>query len=110
MSVTLRTNLGFTEAVIAEDGTLNLFYQVGAILQEDLRIKILNKEDEFDSISWDFKFKGYLLTLHYNIYNGISLFPARTRDTLAKDNKATVELANILEEKLLSRLPSRNIA
>jgi hypothetical protein len=108
MSLTLRTSLGCTEAVLADDGGLNLFYQVADILNEDLRIKFLNKEDEFDSINWDFKYKGHPLTLRYNIYNGISVHPTRTSAAQPKDNQAVVELANILEGKLFN--PLRNIA
>lgn len=110
MSLTLRTTLGCTEAVIADDGNLNYFYHVAGIMNEDLRIKFVNKEDEFDSISWDFKFKGHPLTLHYNIYNGISVFPTKTHSAASKDNKAVVELASRLEGKLLGRELTRNIA
>jgi hypothetical protein len=109
MSLTLRTSLGCTEAILADDGGLNLFYQVAGIINEDLRIKFLNKEDEFDSINWDFKYKGYPLTLHYNIYNGISVHPTKTSAALPKENQAAVELANILEGKLFNN-PMRNIA
>ena len=110
MSLTLRTSLGCTEAIIADDGGLNLFYQVAGIINEDLRLKFLHKEDEFDSISWDFRYKGHSLTLHYNIYNGISVFPTKTKDALYKDNKAVVELANILEGKITTQVFSRNVA
>jgi hypothetical protein len=109
MSLTLRTTLGCTEAILADDGSLNLFYQVADIINEDLRIKFLNKEDEFDSINWDFKYKGHPLTLHYNIYNGISVYPTKTSAALPKENLAAVELANILEGKLFKG-PMRNIA
>lgn len=108
MSLALRTTLGCTEAIITDDGSLNLFYQVAGILQDDLRLRVLQKEDEFDSISWDFRFKGHYLTLHYNIYNGISVFPTRTKDALHKDNKAVVELATVLQGRL--PLLQRNIA
>ncbi len=108
MSLALRTTLGCTEAVITDDGSLNLFYQVAGIMQDDLRLRVLQKEDEFDSISWDFRFKGHYLTLHYNIYNGISVFPTRTKDALHKDNKAVVELATVLQDRL--PLLQRNIA
>jgi len=110
MSLTLRTSLGCTEAIIADDGSLNLFYTVAGIINEDLRLKFVNKEDEFDSINWDFKFKGHPLTLHYNIYNGISVYPTKTHDAAIKDNKAVVELANVLEMKLAARIPMKNIA
>ncbi len=109
MSLTLRTNLGCTEAVIADDGGLKCFYQVADILSEDLKVKFSNKEDDFDTIDWEFRFKGHNLTLHYNIYNGISIFPTKTRDALNKDNKAVVELAGVLEGKLFN-IERRNIA
>lgn len=109
MSLTLRTNLGCTEAVIADDGGLKRFYQVAGILSEDLKIKFSNKEDDFDTIDWEFRFKGHNLTLHYNIYNGISIFPTKTRDALNKDNKAVVELAGVLEGKLFNEV-ERKIA
>ena len=108
MSLTLRTTLGCTEAVIADDGGLKSFYQVADILSVDLRLIFSNKEDDFDTIDWEFKFKGHNLTLHYNIYSGVSIFPTKTRDALNKDNKAVVELANVLEEKLFTQ--NRNIA
>ncbi len=110
MSLTLRTTLGCTEAVISDDGGLKQFYQVADILSQTFNVKFSHKEDDFDTIDWDFKFKGHYLTLHYNIYNGISIFPTKTRDALNKDNKAVVELANVLEVKLFNSGLNRNIA
>ena len=110
MSLTLRTNLGCTEAVIADDGGLKQFYQVADILSRDFNVNFSHKEDDFDTIDWEFKFKGHSLTLHYNIYNGISIFPTKTRDALNKDNKAVVELAGVLEVKLFNQDLNRNIA
>src|SRR5689334_11038220 len=110
MSLTLRTTLGCTEAIIADDGNLNLFYRVAGIINEDLRLKFLKKEDEFDTISWSFKFKGHTLTLQYDIYNGISVLPTKAQGADVKDNKAVVELAAVLEGKLIDRELLRNIA
>ncbi len=109
MSLTLRTTLGCTEAVIADDGGLKQFYHVADVLSQDFKISFSNKEDDFDSIDWEFRFKGHNLTLHYSIYNGISIFPTKTRDALNKDNKAVVELAGVLESKLFNE-GRRNIA
>jgi len=109
MSLSLRTSLGCTEAVLAENASLNLFYQFAGIINEDLRIKFLNKEDEFDAINWDFKYKGHPLTLRYDIYNGISVYPTKINAAMPKDNQAVVELANILDGKIF-RGPMRNIA
>lgn len=109
MSLTLRTNFGCTEAVIADDGGLKQFYRIANVLSHDFNINFSNKEDDFDTIDWEFRFKGHNLTLHYSIYNGISIFPTKTRDALSKDNKAVVELANVLEGKLFNE-DRRNIA
>jgi hypothetical protein len=109
MSLTLRTSLGCTEAIIADDGGLKQFYRVANILSHDFNVNFSNKEDDFDTIDWDFRFKGHNLTLHYSIYNGISIFPTKTRDALNKDNKAVVELAGALEGKLFNE-EKRNIA
>ena len=110
MSLTLRSNMGCTEAVIADDGGLKQFYQIADILSNDFKVSFSHKEDDFDTIDWEFKFKGHNLTLHYNIYNGISIFPTKTRDALNKDNKAVVELAGVLETKLFNHNLNRNIA
>ena len=102
MSLTLRTTLGCTEAVIDDDGGLKRFYQIADILTEDLKLIFTKKEDDFDAISWDFQLGHHELTLQYSIYNGISVFPTKTKDARKRDNKAVVELANVLEGKLMS--------
>ncbi|HEX2606633.1 MAG TPA: hypothetical protein VHK91_04600 [Flavisolibacter sp.] len=102
MSLTLRTTLGCTEAVIDDDGGLKRFYQIADILSDDLKINFTEKEDDFDAISWNFLMGHHELTLQYSIYNGISMFPTRTKDARKRDNKAVVELANVLEGKLLT--------
>lgn len=110
MSLTLRTTLGCTEAVIDDDGGLKCFYQVADILGLDLDIKFTSKEDDFDAIDWEFTFHGHSLTLHYSIYTGVSIFPSRTRDAMKKDNRAVVELASVLEKKLMDFNQNRKTA
>lgn len=108
MPFPIRTTLGCTEAVIAEDGGLKEFYRVANILQ-DLDVQFSNKEDDFDTIDWEFRYKGHYMTLRYSIYNGVSIFPTRTRDAAVKDNKAIVDLAGLVELKLFND-NNRNIA
>jgi hypothetical protein len=110
MSLTLRTTLGCTEAVIDSDGGLKRFYQIAGILSDDLEVAFTKKEDDFDAINWDFQLKNYLLTLQYSIYNGISIFPTRTKDARKRDNEAVVELANVLEGKLMTADMQKKIA
>ncbi|MBS1576237.1 MAG: DUF3630 family protein [Bacteroidetes bacterium] len=110
MSFPLRTTLGCTEVVIDDDGGLKRFYQVADILGHELDINFIRKEDDFDTIDWEFKFRGHNMTLHYNIYNGVSIFPTKTRDALNKDNKAVVELASFLENRMLITEVQKKIA
>ena len=110
MSLTLRTTLGCTEAVIDDDGSLKRFYQIADILAVDLKVNFSNKEDDFDAISWEFSLGHHQLTLQYSIYNGISVFPTKTKDARRRDNKAVVELANVLEGKLMTIDMRKHIA
>ena len=101
MSLTLRTTLGFTEAVIDAAGGLKRFYQIASVLSDALSVSYTNKEDDFDAISWEFRLHKYNLTLQYSIYNGILLFPTKMSEARKRDNEAVVELANVLQGKLL---------
>lgn len=102
MSLTLRTDLGCTEAVIDSGGGLRRFYQIAAILTDHFQIAFTAKEDDFDAINWNFSMGRYRLTLQYSIYSGIVLFPTLAQQAHKKENKAVVELANVLEGKLQS--------
>lgn len=102
MSLVLRTEFGCTEAIIDDDCGLKRFYQVANILADGLSIKFTNKEDDFDTLTWDFVFRNHILTLHYNIYTGIAIYPRKCREALRKDNDAVVEVAKFLEKKLMA--------
>lgn len=110
MSLTLRTALGCTEAVIDDDGGLKRFYQIASILSDHFQVAFTSKEDDFDAISWSFAFGSYKLTLHYSIYNGISIFPTKTKDARKRENSAVVELASVLVGKLMSIDMKRSVA
>jgi hypothetical protein len=101
MSLTLRTTFGCTEAVIDADGTLKRFYQVADLLKDLFGIQFINKEDDFDAINWDFFLARHRLTRHYSIYNGVSIFPTRTSNARRSENNVVVELARVLEERML---------
>lgn len=99
-SLTLRTDFGWTEAVVDEDGGLRRFYEVANLLQ-NLQVKFSTKLDDFDSIYWDFSYKKNALTLHYNIYTGITIYPQKFAQANKKENEAVVEVAGLLETELL---------
>jgi len=100
MSLTLRTTFGCTEAVLEDDSSLKRFYQVADLLKELFGIEFINKEDDFDAINWDFFLARHRLTLHYSIYNGVSIFPTKTKDARRSENNIVVELAGVLQERL----------
>ena len=110
MSLTLRTTFGCTEAVIEDDGNLKRFYLIADILTDDLQVRFINKEDDFDAINWDFAFGNHHLTLSYSIYSGISIYTTKTKDAKKRENNAVVELANVLEGKLMTIDMKRHIA
>lgn len=101
MSLTLRTDFGCTEAIIDDDCGLKRFYEVANILLDDLKIRFTSKQDDFDTLTWNFTYKGHLLSLYYNIYTGISVYPHKFKGAARKDNDAVIEVAKFLETKLL---------
>jgi len=109
MSLTLRTDSGCTEAIIDEDCGLKRFYEVANILTDDLRIRFTHKQDDFDTLTWNFQYKGHVLTLCYNIYTGISIYPYKFREAPRKDNDAVIEVAKHLESRLLVNKAKRYI-
>ncbi len=94
MSYQLKNEMGTVEAVIDDNCGIKKFYSIANMLAKDLKVKFTEKQDEFDSVDWNFKYKGHPLKLHYNIYNGVSISP-----TNIKDNDLVTELATLLERK-----------
>ena len=92
----LKTNYGGTEAVIDDNCGISKFYSIAGTLADDLKVKFLNQIDDAETLDWDFKYKNILLTLHYNIFNGVSIIPHRIHGT-EKVNKAVTEVARFLE-------------
>ena len=110
MSLSLRTDFGCTEAIIDDDCGLKRFYEVANILLDDLKIRFTNKQDDFDTLTWNFTYKGHLLTLYYNIYTGISIYPYKFKEAPRKDNDAVIEVAKFLESKLMVNQAKRYLA
>jgi hypothetical protein len=94
MSYQLVNDAGTVEAVIDDNCGIKKFYSIANTLSKELKVKFSEKLDEFDSIAWNFKYKGHPLKLHYNIYNGVSISP-----TNVKDNHLVTELASLLKGK-----------
>ena len=94
MSYQLTNFSGAVEAVIDDNCGVSKFHNIVHIMLQELKVKFLAKEDDSDTVDWHFKYKGRPLTLHYNIYNGVSVFTQHS-----KNNSAVNEVAKYLESK-----------
>jgi hypothetical protein len=92
----LKTMYGGTEAVIDDNCGISKFYSIAGTLADDLKVKFINQVDDADTLDWDFKYKRSFLTLHYNIFNGVSILPQRING-VKKVNKVVEEVALFLE-------------
>jgi hypothetical protein len=89
---------GNTEAVIDDNCGISKFYAIANTLAQELKIIFLNQVDEAESLEWDFRYKNALLTLHYSIFNGVSILPVKAKYG-SRENKAVLKLASFLEKK-----------
>ena len=91
---------GWTEVIIAENCSTQEFLKIAGILQSSLEIFFQDKLSDKDSIYWDFFYKEKELTLHYNTYVGISIFPKVLTNSTKSDNQMVLELSKTLSDNL----------
>ncbi len=99
MCYELKTSYGGTEAVIDDNCGISKFYAIANTLAEDLQVKFLNQVDDAETLDWDFQYRGQFLTLHYNMFNGVSIYPQSQKNAV-KDNSAVLEVAHFLEHRI----------
>ena len=98
MAYELKTSHGGTEAVIDDNCGITKFYAIANTLTEHLKIQFMNQVDETENLDWDFKYKNQFLTLHYNIFNGVSIFPQQATPK-NEERRAVREVANFLHQQ-----------
>ncbi len=94
----LTTQHGNTEAVIDDNCGISKFYAIAETLSSELKVSFLNQADDADTLDWDFAYKNQLLTLHYNVFNGVSVFPHHSK-SIVHENNAVLEIAHFLERR-----------
>ncbi len=97
MSYHLTTKYGGKEAVIDDNCGISKFYLIADTLTRQLNVTFLNQIDDAETLDWDFQYKSYFLTLHYNIFNGVSILP-HTVKGIEKENEAVLEVAHFLKK------------
>ena len=100
MPLKIQTSEGWTEVIIVDNCDFDRFYAVAAVLQEYFNIAFIRKLNDFDSIYWDFEYKGSVLTIYYNVFLWISIFPKLLREAKDLDNENVVELSTLINAKL----------
>ncbi len=98
MSYQLKTKSGATEAVIDDNCGISKFYAIAHTLSENLQVIFMNQVDDTETLNWDFKYKEQMLTLHYNIFEGVSIYPQQIKSKQT-DDMAVLEVAHFLERQ-----------
>ena len=96
MKPKIKTENGWLEVIIDDNCEYNKFYAVAEILENQFGLKFIHKLNDFDDIYWDFNYKNNLLTLHFNVYLGLSIFPRAFKEALKENNEAAFELVSKL--------------
>jgi len=99
---------GWTEVMIDEDCSIDKFQKIARILNSTLDISFKNKMNDTDSAYLDFSYKEKELTLHYNIYSGISVYPKSLIKANNSDNQIVLEFAKNLSDNLGKLLTPAN--
>jgi len=94
----LKTKNGNTEAVIDDTCGISKFYAIAETLSSELQVNFLNQVDDVDTLDWDFRYKDEVLTLHYHVFNGVSVFPQHNKSIL-RENNLVLEIAHFLERR-----------
>ncbi len=84
------------ETVIDDNCGINKFYKVANFLQDNMQVSFLNKIDDVEFLNWDFSYKSKFLTLHFDIYSGVSI-----SESVYKNQKSL--LGNEISEYLHSK-------
>ena len=87
------------QAVIDDNCGITKFYAIADTLAQKLQIEFINQVDESDTLDWDFKYKDQFLTLHYNVFNGVSIFPHEKKN-IRQEHNAVMEVANFLQRSI----------
>lgn len=80
--------------IIDENASLQQFYLFTNKLSRHKKVRFTGKLDEADNIEWNFKYRGYPMSLQYNIYTGVTLSPQSD-----KESKVINEVAVMLKGK-----------
>jgi hypothetical protein len=92
---------GWTEVAINSNCEFNDFYTIANVLETVFNLTFNQNLNDFNSITYyDFEYQGSKLVIHYNIYLGVSIFPAALKNATVEDNDMTIEISSLLVKEL----------
>jgi hypothetical protein len=95
MSYVLKTIYN-TEVVIDDNCGVSKFFAIANLLKSEFNIEFDKKEENANNVDWNFNYKQQPLTLHFDIYGGISI---KTAQNNAKNCYVGKELGDYLHSK-----------
>ena len=90
------TEKGWTEVVLDDNYDFEKFYSATKILQKQFSFRLVEKLDDFYTLYWDFEKEEKRLTLHYNIYLGLSLYSTRQINITKEENQEILQIGKNL--------------
>jgi hypothetical protein len=93
---------GKLEIVINDDCNLQEFIAITELIADFLNVKFTNKMGDLHSQYWDFMFDGVLMTIHHNVFIGISIFAVS--EPSPQNNETTTRLFEILHQSYFKRM------
>ncbi len=90
--------LGLKEIEVVADCEWQDFYSFADLLMEKLQINYIKKLDDFDSCYWDFVYKNSVMTVHYHVYMGISIYPGKAKIASLDDTQRLFEIFELLND------------
>ena len=84
--------------MIDDNCGISKFYAIANTLAKELKVKFLNQVDDAESLDWDFQYRGQFLTLHYSIFNGVSIYPQQKKNQ-GRNGNVVMEVAHFLEHR-----------
>lgn len=73
MSENVLRAINATETIIDDNCGISKFYAIATTLCDELQVVFLNHHDNGESVDWDFLYKKHCLTLHFDVYGGVSI-------------------------------------
>jgi hypothetical protein len=93
----------WTEVVIDDNCDFAMFYRTVEVLQENFIVTFCNIISDFDTLYWDFLSDGVSMTLHYNVFFGITLYPTKMSKANDGENLSVLQLGLRLKGLIISK-------